>query len=792
MVLAVGIGINTAVYSVVYEVLLRSLPYGNGNRIVQIGVPSVDAFNSATATQSWIGLEEWRAGTMDLEQLAGIEATVPQNLKAGDSIIEVTNVRGTANLLQVPGVAPVIGRIMSAGEDIPEAEPVVVLSGSVWESIFAKDPAVVGKKVLIQGKPHIVIGVMPTGFSFPFGGVNQVWTATDLDSTARSDRSAGVLTVIGLLKPGVRLEKVVAELSTIQSNAAQAYANLHLGNHITVEKYQAFLTASYRRALSALQAAVLMVWLIACINVSSLMLTRSVARRNEIILKRALGASGFRLAQQTMLESFIISFCGGAVGLGLGMISVHLLQNEITRLIPLYHGIQLHGAVLVVLAAASILTSVTAGILPVLYSTRAPAYEVVRIGSLIAGIGVRHRRLRDAMVIGEIALTLVLLAAAGLMLRTLQALHNVPLGFNESKVLTASLVFQDGDYSKKNIYTAVYSPLLQGLKQLPGVQAVALSSVLPMRSEFNMQASFAILGDRRGSVLEPPHADLRIATSGLATSLGARMLQGRFFGDQDSADSQPVAVINHSFLARYLSAVDPFSFKLSFGKKGRFSSVTIIGVIDDMKQIDLARAAEPEVYLCASQVTPDTAFYFAATAATQLAVRTSSNPEIITTSTRKILHAIDPDAHGGEIKTLHQIVEDSIGNQRIAVKLLGLFAATALLLSLSGFYGLLQFSVSQATRGIGVRLAVGAQRSHVVGLVVMHALTIMGTGLAIGVFFSFLLQRMIRAYLFGLEMNGLLTIIAVTFAFSVCAALAAYPPARRAAAIDPMQALREQ
>lgn len=791
VLLGAGIGVNTAVYSVVYEVLLRSLPYQHPDRIVQVSVPSMDAFDASTTTQSWAGLEEWRAANTDFKQLAGLEGAIPQNLEVGDAIIEVTDVKGTANLLQVAGIAPAIGRIMQPGEDVPEAEPVIVLSNSVWQSLFGKDPGILGKRVLLQGKPHTVIGVMPPQFTFPFGGFNQVWTATDLDATARSDRSANVLHVIGLLKPGVRVQKAAAELTTLQSNVAQAHSSLHLGDHVAVESYQAALTGRYRRALDALQAAVLIVWLIACINVSGLMLTRGVTRRHEITLKRALGASGYRLARQTLMESFVISILGGAAGLILGISFLRLVQKEITRVIPMYQGIQLDSIVLGSLFGASIITSILAGILPVIYSIRAPAHDVVRTGSLVAGIGLRRRRLLNGMVTGEIALTLVLLAVAGLMLRTLEALYRVPMGFNESKVLTASLTFQDV-YSKKNINTAVYEPLLEALKRLPGVQEAAISSVLPMHSEFSMQASFRVEGDIRGSPSDQPHANLRIASPDLPKSLGVRLLQGRFFNSQDSADSQPVAVVNHSFVAHYLAGADPLSFKLSFGRKGQFSSVTLVGVIDDMKQIDLAKQVEPEVYLCVSQVVPGTTFYPGASAAMQLAVRTSSDPENIITSLRKILHTIAPDAYAGEIKTMHQTVDDSIGNERFAVKLLWLSAATAFVISLSGLFGVLQFSVSQATRAIGVRLAVGAQPQHIVRLVIMHAGIIVGSGLAIGVFLSFVVETVIRSFLFGVRLNGVVTIFSATLAFAICAALASYIPARRAAAVDPMHALREQ
>jgi len=687
---------------------------------------------------------------------------------------------------------PILGRVMRTGEDTPEADPVVVLSGDVWNSVFAKDPGVLGKKVMIQGKPHIVIGVMPSQFSLPFPGSNQVWTATDLDAKARSDRSATILRVIGLLKPGVRAEKAAAELNVIQSNTARAYASLHLGDHVLLEKYKSALTATYRQTLNALQAAVIVVWLIACINVSSLMLTRSISRRHEIILKRALGASGFRLARQALIESLVICLSGGVLGLGLGMVSVYLLLDEITRVVPFYRDVQLHGAVLGFLLAISVLSAVAACVLPVLYCMHAPAQEVIRTGFSITGISVRLRRLRDAMVVGQIALALVLLSASGLMIRTLQALHAVPLGFDENNVLTASLILPETLYANKNIDTAVYEPLLLRVKQLPRVQVAAISSALPMRTEFTTQASFAVIGDRRGTLAERPYANLQIATAAFPVVLGVRLIRGRFFSDWDSAASQPVAVVNQSFSTRYFMGADPLTFRLGFGKKDRFASVTVIGVMDDMKESDLARETEPEIYLCATQLTPDISFYAVATAATQLAVRTGSNPDSIAAPVRQILHDIAPDARVGDIKALHRVVEDSIGNQRLAAKLLELFAAAALLISLSGLYALLQFSVNQGIRDIGVRLAVGAGRADVIRFVVVRASMVVGTGLAIGVFLSFVLQATIRPYLFGLQAHGLFTILAVTFVFAVCGAVAAYLPARHAAAIEPMQALREQ
>jgi predicted permease len=496
--------------------------------------------------------------------------------------------------------------------------------------------------------------------------------------------------------------------------------------------------------------------------------------------------------RQALIESLIISFSGGVIGLVLGVISVRVFQNDINRLLPLYQNVRLNGVVLLVLFVVSIVSAIAVCVLPVWYSANVETSEIVRTVSFTNSVGTRQRQLRDIMVAGEIALTLVLLAAGGLMVRTLQALHEIRLGFNESNVLTASLIFQDGIYSDKNINTVVYEPLLQRIKQLPGVQSAAISTALPMRTEFSAHASFVISGDRRINAAASPHANLQIASFDLPMSLGVRVIHGRFFRESDSAGTQTVAVVNQSFAKHYLDGADPSNFTLRFGKKDRFASVAIIGVLDDMKEADLDREVEPEIYICASQVSPGTLFYPAASAAMQLAVRTNSNPENLTNSVRRILRVVAPDARAGEIETLHQVVEDLSGNQRFAVKLLELFGVTALLISLSGLYGSLQFSVNQARRDIAIRVALGAQRVHVVRHVLLQSGIVVGAGLSIGVCLSLILQMTIRSYLFGLQTHGLFIILVVTFMFAVCGALATYIPARRAASIDPVQALREE
>lgn len=792
LVLGLGIGINAAVYGVVFEVLVRPLPFVFPGRVVQVEVPAPISSDSNVYGESWADLQDWRAQSTSFEQIAGLEGATPQNLRFAGGAYEVSNVQGTANLLDVFGVAPLLGRTMQAREDALEGVPPIVLSAQAWHNMFGSDAGVLGRKIFLQGRPHIIIGVMPPGFSFPAGEGNQVWTPTDLDLSSRANRGIATLQIIGRLRPSVSLAQARVELSTIQFHIAHAYADLHLGDHVLVTRYHNYLTARYRPALLALQAAVGVVWLNAFINVAGLMLTRGVSRRFSIVIRGVLGASRPRIVQQFLAESVLLSTFGGVAGLAMGAVTIRFLHREIARLLPLSRDLHLHLQPVGVLFALTVLSGLIIGTVPAWQATHAPVHEVIRTGSSMAGNSLRQRHLGDALVVGQIAMSVLLMVVAGLLLRTVYSLHHVALGFVADNVISGSLIFPEKMYDSNDINSAVFEPLLQRVKQVPGVQSAAISSVLPMRSEFSMEIRLTILSREGTDFADQPHGDLRLSTAGMTEALGVRMLRGRFFNENDTASSRSVAVVNQSFASRYFFNEDPLSHELGMGRTGRFADVAIIGVVDNMKQIDLEKATEPEIYICAAQVTPGTSFYAATTAVTQLAVRTLNNPESAIPAVRRILREVAPDAVFGEVKTLHAVVEDSIGSQKLAAALLEISAATALVISLVGLYALLLHSVNQRIREIGVRLTLGAQRSSILRLVMNRAAALVGAGLTIGSLLGLMFGRVIRSFLFGVRPNDVGTMVIIWLLFAACGFLASYGPARRAASVDPIRALRSE
>ena len=569
-------------------------------------------------------------------------------------------------------------------------------------------------------------------------------------------------------------------------------------SRIAVTGYQRSLSGNARKPLMLLYAVVFGIWAIACLNVASLMLARAVSRTREHAVRAALGASRVRLLQQSIVESLLLSGIGGALGLIVGQSAIKLLWRQIDRSLPLSSAIHLDWRVVACLAALTLLTGLAAGIFP---SLRAMQRDVRgNLQGVNATASASQNRTREALVVAQIALTLVFLVGAGLFLRTIHALRQVPLGFTQQNVLTGGIILNAGSNrldtegkanQKENIVRTDYLPLLDRLRAIPGVQVAALSSVLPMRSEFSVM----IMGDLDHKEAAPgktPMFDGRLASAGLVDAMGIPMRRGRFFTEDDTSTSPPVVVVNQAFANKFLSGEDPIGHTLSMDKKGPFADMRIVGVIGDVKQAKVTDETKPEMYFCLAQMGPGTPLYGIATAFMQVAIRAAIPADSLRAQFDKALHDVAPDATTTGVKTIHEAVEDSFGSQTLIAHLLETFGALALMIASVGLYGLLSFAVAQRTREIGLRIGLGAPQANILSLILRRALLLVGIGLATGSVLAWFAVRFTSGYIYGVEAHDAFTFTVVVVVLAAASFLAAWLPARRASAVDPIIALRSE
>ncbi len=796
LTLALGIGVNAAMFAVIDAVLLRPLPFPKPNQIVQMSEARPEDF--AASSSALPDIRDWRSQSHSFSGIGWFTTGIRSVDVPGFSDF-IPAIFSSANLMSVLQVAPALGRDFATQEEQPGHEAVVLLNSVAWEKFFNRNPQAVGSSLKLGNKQYTVIGVMPKGFEFPsVGDGPAVWIP--LVATKDIDvRDSRTLTAFGRLKDGVSVGAAQAELSGIQANIAKGYPTLELDKRVIVKSYREVLTGNVRSALLALQFAVLAVWLIACANVASLLLSRTTGRRREIAIRSAIGADRVRLVRQFLTESLVLALSGAAIGLALAFGCVRLLRFYLDLYLPLSDHIQIDLRVATALVGFSVISAILFGLLPALQAARSPAQEALRDGAPAAGSGKRQKHFRDALVVGEIALSLLLLISAGLLLRSLLALRNVPLGFVPHNVVTTAIflpqaaggmVGQSGKYAGKDIAQSFYTPLLDRLAHLPGVDSAALTSIPPLSPNFQAGGSFEIVG-RPKDPANKLRADIRAVSPSLYPTLGIRLLQGRLFSDSDGASGAAGAIVNLAFVKKYFRGQSPLGQQLKVSDRGPHAIVTVIGVVGDTHQTTMSDDAQPEINLSYLQLGPDdelTPYILASF--TNLMVRTQVAPSAVIPSVRTTLREFDPDLAVTDVRTMQDVVDTSLGSQTLAVRLLWIFAGAALLISIAGIYGLLAYNVSQRTRDIGLRMALGATRSNVVRMVLRHAVVLLATGVVVGVVAAISAGSVLRSFLYGVVPYDASTIVGVSLLLLACGLLASYIPARRASRIDPIKALR--
>ena len=794
-VLALGLGANSAVFTLLNGILLRPLPYAHADRIVTVRGPGpID----------WLPF----ANIQQLADAAGPQTKYGAVLMDGSpfsaSVVgpggrfQVSHLAVTAGLMDMLGVQPILGRSFSDRENQPGQNRVLVIGEDVWRKLFNADPHVIGASLTILKQPYTIIGVLPKGFFFSEGNEMSVWSPAGITAQNRSAMTGPHMLLgwmFARLPDGMSPPQMTANLSRIQAVIAKQDPDHSITSQIKVSGYQQSLNAEVRKPLALLYAVVLGIWALACLNVTSLMLARAVSRTREQAVRSALGASPRRLLQQTIVESTLLSILGAVAGFTLGQSSIKLLCREISDRLPLTNTIHVDWRVISCLAGFTLLTAMIAGVFPAL---RAMSKNVRgSLSGATSSSSASANRTREALVVGQLALTLVFLVGAGLFLRTIHALRQVPLGFTQQNVLTGGIILNAGtdldnsDANQQSVVQSTYLPLLQRLGAIPGVKVAALSSVLPLRSEMNVTLTTK-LDHKEVPESQKPRAEGRIASSGFVDALGVPMIRGRFFSDDDTATSPPVIVVNHAFAEKYLQARDPIGHVISMGDKGPFADIRIVGVIGDVKQQSVAESTKPEIYFCLAQTEPGTPMYGVATAFIQVAIRGAVPAEQLRGQFDKALHEVAPDSTTTGVKTIRQAVEDSFGSQKLIAYLLESFAALALMIASVGLYGLLSFAVVQRTREIGIRMALGAQQANILSLVLGRAVQLVSLGLALGGILAWFATRFAGSYIYGVRAHDAVTFAAVTVVLAASSFLAAWLPARRAAAVDPILALRSE
>jgi predicted permease len=797
-VLALGLGANIAVFTLIEGILLRPLPYARPERVVTIAGPVTNGF---AMNLSYANVRQLGDAVGTTVQMGGVMEEPTVSLVGPGGRLQVDLAQVTAGTIQLLGERPALGREFRSDENEPGREHVVLLSDRVWQKLYNGDKQIVGKTLAIRNQPYTIVGVMPKGFSFPFGDGLQIWSPAPIGAEARTAMNGSHVAFgefYARLPEGMTAEQLNANLNRVQARIAGETTEYELTKTLTVMGYQRALNEEARKPLGLLYAVVAGIWALACLNVASLMLARAVGRSRERAVRAALGASRWRLLQQSLVESLLLSGMGAALGMAASQVAIKLLWRQIERSLPMTDAIHVDWRVVAGLLLLTLLTAAIVGLVPALRASRRDLQTNLQGVSSTASAS--HNRTREALVVAQLALTLVFLVGAGLFLRTIQALRQVPLGFREQNVLTGGVNFhqefrqmleaEGPDAKPQNMVLTTYLPFLEKIQAMPGVKVAALSSVLPMRSEFQVRVSVT-LDHHKVPASETPSADGRLASAGLVEAFGIPMVRGRFFS-ADTLSSPLVVVINEAFAKRYLPGRDPVGHTVSMGDKGRFREMRIVGVIGDVKQTDVTRPTTPEMYFCLAQMEPGTPLYRIATAFMQVAIRGKVPADSLRAHFDKVLHEVAPDATTTGVKTIHEAVEDSFGSQTLISYLLEGFAGLALLIASVGLYGLLSFAVAQRTREFGLRIALGAPQGNILNLVLRRAMVLVAAGLAGGSVLAWFAVSLAKSYLFGVQAHDAVTFAAVAAILAAAAFVAAWLPARYAASIEPMQALRSE
>ena len=777
--LALGIGANTAIFSVVNTVLLRPLPYQAPEQLVMVWEDaSRHGYPQDTPTAA--NFVDWRDQNSVFTGMAAIEDTNFNLTGAGDP----ERIKGrevSATLFPLLGVDPQLGRVFAAAEDQPGSQHVVVLSHRLWQRRFGGEQEIIGKVLTLNDEGYTVVGVMPARFQFPSND-DELWVPIAFTADEAANRNRHYLEVVARMKPGVTLEQAQSEMTTIGARLQQQYPESNTDLGVAVTSLHEHMVGDIKPALLVLLGAVGLVLSIACANVANLLLARAAIRQKEIALRVALGARRWRLVRQFLTESVLLAAFGGIAGLGLAYAGLMLLRSFIPDTISQAREISLDLKVLGFTLGVSLLTGVIFGLAPAIQAARFNQSETLKEGGRDSVTGRSGKRLRGLLVAAEVAISLVLLIGAGLLINSFLRLRNIDPGFRADNLLTMKIELPEPKYEEFAKRTAFYTELVQRVKSLAGVRSAAVTTNLPLYRQGN---SISVRIEGRPD--PPPGQELivvtRIISPGYFDTMSIPLLKGRQLTDQDGENTPNAVVISETMAQRFWPGEDAVGKRIAVGRiRTDADWIQVVGVVKDVRQFELNAAPRPQMYLSYRQ-----AGFFAAE---DLVVRTDVEPASLAATVRKAVWEIDKDQPVSDIRTMDEILAASIARQRFSMLLLGVFAGVALLLAAVGIYGVMSYSVAQQTHEIGIRMALGASSGAVLKMAVGYGLKLVVAGVVIGLIAAFALTRLMSTLLFGVTPTDPVTYVVISALLVVVAAVASYIPARRATKVDPLVALR--
>jgi len=782
LTLALGIGANTAIFSVINVAMFHALPYRAPEQLVHLW-ETRPAHEFAQMEASRPNFLEWQASNHVFSGLAGYTGMdfsmtgrgTPQRIYAG---------RVTANFFDVLGVQPLLGRAFRADEDRSGGERIALLSYGLWQDRFGGDPKMVGQTLTLSGQMYTIVGVLPREFQFAKRRNADLWVPLNPSADESARRTFHWINVIGRLLPGVTIQQAQAEMTRLAQRLATEYPVANTGGDARVVSLHEEIVGPIQPVLFALLAAVGLVLLIACVNVANLLLARAKARQKEIAVRLALGATRWRLLRQVLTESVLLALCGGVLGLLWARWGVDVMIARIPAQLlgsmPYLRGLSLDRGVLEFTLALSCLTGIVFGLVPALQGSQLNLQDALKEGTRGAGGGA-HQRVRNALVVSEIALSLVLLAGAGLLIKSLVRLLNVNPGFETQNLLAMPVSAPQARYSDQQRNTAFLRQLLDRTQTVAGVRGTAVIDTMPLNG--GGTTGFTIEGRPAPAPGQAPEANTRDVSPNYFSVMGIPLLHGRFFTEQDKPGAPLVLIINKTLADKLFPGEDAVGHRFVFAFDSHPMAAEIVGVVGNEQLGALDKALTPVLYSSSLQ-SNDTDF--------TLLVRTAADPASVTAAVRSELANIDPDVLVSSAVTLRHVIADSpsVFLRRFPALLIGVFAVLAVLLSAVGIYGVLSYLVTQRTREIGVRLALGAQRGNILRLLLGDGLRLAGFGIAIGLVAALAAMRLLSGLLFGVAPTDALVLLGVTALITLVALGACALPAMRATRVDPVVALR--
>jgi putative ABC transport system permease protein len=784
--LALGIGANTAIFSLVSAVLLRPLPFPEPDRLMLLwddfssrgGPPRIE-----TTPADYVAWKEQSRSFVDTAAFV----TSTYNLTGTQDPDKLLGVRTTANLFGVLGMQPLSGRTLAPSDEQPDASPVVVLNERVWRSRFGADPSLIGRPINLNGIAYTVVGVVPADFQFPGKNV-ALWVPARFTAKELAERSSYYFYVLARLRPGVALPQAQAEMTTIAQRLALEYPRSNGNVGATVTPLHQHLTRDARPAMLILLGAVGLVLLIACANVANLLLARGAGRRKELALRKALGAAQGRVLQQLLTESGVLAAAGVVLGVTFSTVTFAYLTRLVPNGLPQGTGPGLDMRVLLFTAGVAVLMALGFGAGPAFAAARVGVGAALKTGTGHGTATSGSRRLRSALVVAEMTLTVVLLVAAGLLLRSYAKALAVDPGFQPQNLLIAETVLPPSKYATLESRSAFYARVLERVSSLPGVLSAGYVNYPPL----------VFKGGRAYITIEgrptPPREEFiryivsdRVVSAGYLSVLGVPLVRGRHFDERDGPSAPLAVIINQKMVRMHWPSEDPIGRRIKIGA-GDNPWFTIVGVVGDMRQMGLDAPAEPEMYLSLTQSGVSAPFFWPQ----HLVVRTQGDPLALSTVVRRAVLDVDPDEPVSNVRSMDQVFDAELLNRNTQMTLIGAFAVLALLMAAVGLYGVLSYTVAQRTPEIGLRMALGAQRSTVTLEIVRGALVLAALGLALGLAGAFALTRLLTSWLFSVSPADPATFAATALLVAIVSLLASYVPARRAASVDPLSVLRAE